>query len=197
MRHGVVTALPVSPCTQRYSVERLSPIPLRPCSPCTDRHGLAANYACLHPYLRAGARCIRSRSNESDSNEHLSQPTGLRAKILVRRPDLRPEVGGRVPGPARVKKHGPSGICAAGFEPPLETSIAAQPLASSAWTKAFASCTDQPPSTQSVADTRIVTGRSCENASRTASKTSSGKRIRFSNEPPYSSALWFERGERN
>ena len=35
------------------------------------------------------------------------------------------------------------------------------------------------------------------NACRTASKTSSGKRIRFSRLPPYSSSRWFESGERN
>ena len=46
-------------------------------------------------------------------------------------------------------------------------------------------------------ETRIVTGRSAGNAARTASNTSSGKRMRFSRLPPYSSVRRFESGERN
>ena len=40
------------------------------------------------------------------------------------------------------------------------------------------------PSTQSVADTRTHTGRSAGNAARTASNTSSGKRMRWARLPP-------------
>ena len=46
-------------------------------------------------------------------------------------------------------------------------------------------------------DTRIVTGRSAGKAARTASNTSSGKRIRFSKLPPYSSVRRFDSGDRN
>ncbi len=46
----------------------------------------------------------------------------------------------------------------------------------------------QPPSTQSVADRRTPTGMAAGTAARTASKTCSGRRMRFSSEPPYASA---------
>ena len=62
--------------------------------------------------------------------------------------------------------------------------MAAQPRASSARAKAIVWSLSQPPSTQSVAETRIVTPRSAGKAARTASNTSSGKRIRFSRLPP-------------
>ena len=50
----------------------------------------------------------------------------------------------------------------------------------------------QPPSTQSVAEMRTRTGRSTGKASRTACATSSGRRIRFSRLPPYSSVRRFD-----
>lgn len=62
--------------------------------------------------------------------------------------------------------------------------MAEQPRASSAWQKVTVCSISQPFCTQSVAETRIVTGRSAGNASRTASKTSRGKRMRFSSDPP-------------
>ncbi len=60
-----------------------------------------------------------------------------------------------------------------------------------------ASCSSLPSGIQSVAEMRTVSGRSAGQAARTASKTSSGKRSRFSSEPPYSSVRWLEIGERN
>lgn len=47
------------------------------------------------------------RPDATDSNKQLSQPSGLGAKILVRHSDLSAEVSGSVPGPTRVKEHGP------------------------------------------------------------------------------------------
>ena len=40
-------------------------------------------------------------------------------------------------------------------------------------------------------------GLSCGQAARTALNTSSGNRMRFSIEPPYSSVRWLEAGEMN
>ena len=57
-----------------------------------------------------------------------------------------------------------------------------------------ASAPSIPPSTQSVAEMRTDMGRSCGQTSRMARKTSSGKRRRFSSEPPYSSVRRFESG---
>ena len=54
-----------------------------------------------------------------------------------------------------------------------------------------------PPSYQSVAEIRTLIGRSAGQTARTASNTSSGKRSRFSSEPPYSSVRWLVSGERN
>ena len=54
-----------------------------------------------------------------------------------------------------------------------------------------------PPSTQSVADSRMPIGFSAGQALRQASKTSSGKRRRFSIVPPYSSLRVLLSGERN
>ena len=53
-----------------------------------------------------------------------------------------------------------------------------------------------PSSTQSVAERRTDIGLSSGQAARMAAKTSSGKRRRFSSEPPYSSALRLETGVR-
>ena len=44
---------------------------------------------------------------------------------------------------------------------------------------------------------RTDIGRSSGHAARQAAKTSSGKRARFSSDPPYSSARTFVSGERN
>ena len=55
----------------------------------------------------------------------------------------------------------------------------------------------QPPSTQSVAETRIPIGFVSGKTFRTASNTSIGKRMRFSVEPPYSSLRWLEIGDMN
>ena len=51
-----------------------------------------------------------------------------------------------------------------------------------------------PPSTQSVAEIRTDIGRSLGHAARMARKTSSGKRRRFSSEPPNSSVRWLASG---
>ena len=51
--------------------------------------------------------------------------------------------------------------------------------------------------TQSAADTRVHTGLSAGKAARTASNTSSGKRMRFSRLPPYSSSRRLVSGDRN
>ena len=72
----------------------------------------------------------------------------------------------------------------AGCMPPLETvnrSTAADRRPSA---KAMVCSRSQPPSTQSVPDTRMLTGRSTGKTVRTASNISNGKRIRFSSEPP-------------
>ena len=75
--------------------------------------------------------------------------------------------------------------------------IAEQPRRSSSCANNAVSSAVQPPSTQSVPETRTVTGRSAGNASRTSSNTSSGNRIRLSRLPPYSSPRRLEIGERN
>ena len=91
----------------------------------------------------------------------------------------------------------PSGIFCCGDTPPVQTWMAAQPRAFSACANATLLSRSQPPSTQSVADRRTHTGRSAGNAARTASNTSSGKRMRFSRLPPYSSVRWLASGDRN
>ena len=77
-----------------------------------------------------------------------------------------------------------AGIFCAGETPPLDTSIQSQPRAFSRRASSIASSSVQPPSTQSVAETRTPSGRSAGQAARTASNTSSGKRMRLSNLPP-------------
>ncbi len=52
-----------------------------------------------------------------------------------------------------------------------------------------------PPSTQSTDEMRVLIGLSFGQAARTALNTSSGNRMRFSSEPPYSSVRLFEAGE--
>ena len=80
---------------------------------------------------------------------------------------------------------------------PEETSIASAPWATKARAISTASCSVLPSGTQSVAEMRTIIGRSAGQAARTASNTSSGKRSRFSSEPPYSSVRWLATGERN
>ena len=60
----------------------------------------------------------------------------------------------------------------------------AAPCAMNARAISTASSAVLPPSIQSVAEMRTVTGLDAGHAARTASNTSSGKRSRFSREPP-------------
>ena len=55
----------------------------------------------------------------------------------------------------------------------------------------------QPPSTQSVAETRMPSGFCSGQTARTASYISMAKRMRFSLEPPYSSVRLLESGDKN
>lgn len=75
--------------------------------------------------------------------------------------------------------------------------MASAPWAMNARAISTASCSVLPSGTQSVAEMRTITGRSAGHASRTASKTSSGKRSRFSSGPPYASVRRLATGERN
>ena len=59
-----------------------------------------------------------------------------------------------------------------------------QPRAFSASAKAVVCSRSHPPSTQSVADTRTPSATDAGTTSRSAWNTSSGKRMRFSSEPP-------------
>src|SRR3546814_3148720 len=70
-------------------------------------------------------------------------------------------------------------------------------MCSSAFAKTTASSGVNPPSTQSVAETRMPIGLCAGQAARIAWNVSSGNRMRFSSDPPYSSVLWFDRGERS
>ena len=57
--------------------------------------------------------------------------------------------------------------------------------------------TSQPPSTQSVPDTRRPSATEAGSSARSASNTASGKRMRFSSEPPNSSSRWLDKGDKN
>ncbi len=72
-----------------------------------------------------------------------------------------------------------------------------QPRSRSAWPSAMLCSRSQPPSTQSVAEMRMPTGMRGGTTARTASNTSSGKRMRLAAGPPYSSPRAFDSGERN
>ncbi|MDT4869554.1 hypothetical protein FQZ97_1045910 [compost metagenome] len=72
-----------------------------------------------------------------------------------------------------------------------------QPRALSSWPNATLCAASHPPSTQSVPERRMPSAMLAGSAARTASNTASGKRMRFSSEPPYSSMRWLEIGERN
>ena len=65
-----------------------------------------------------------------------------------------------------------------------------QPIASSCLVNDTVPSPVHPPSIQSVADTRYPIGLSSGQTARTASNTSSPKRIRFSRPPRYRCACW-------
>ncbi len=70
-----------------------------------------------------------------------------------------------------------------------------QPCAFSSCATFTASSGSIPPGAQSTAEMRTEIGLCSGQAARTASNTSSGKRIRFSSEPPYSSLRSLVSGE--
>jgi hypothetical protein len=70
---------------------------------------------------------------------------------------------------------------------PVDTWMMSAPASTNACAIATDSSGVSPSSTQSVADTRTDIGFSSGHSARMALKTSSGKRSRFSSEPPYSS----------
>ena len=70
-----------------------------------------------------------------------------------------------------------------------------QPAAFSMRVAAIRSSPDRPPGAQSVAEMRTDIGFFSGNAFLQARQTSSGKRIRFSIDPPYSSLRWLVSGE--
>src|SRR3954462_7026230 len=74
--------------------------------------------------------------------------------------------------------------------------MAAQPSSCSTLERATVPSMSQPPGTQSVAEMRIQTGFSAGKIARTATKTSRGKRMRFSRLPPYSSSRLLARGDK-
>src|ERR1700704_3975631 len=78
---------------------------------------------------------------------------------------------------------------------PLEQSIMSQPASFSMRVSAIRSSPDRPPGAQSVAEMRADIGFRAGQISRQARHTSSGKRMRFSIEPPYASVLLFVNGE--
>jgi hypothetical protein len=80
--------------------------------------------------------------------------------------------------------------------PPDEQSITSTPASFSFLEKAIVSSSDQPPSTSSIDETRTNRGFPAGQMFLTSFATSSGKRIRFSSEPPYSSLRVLVRGER-
>ena len=80
---------------------------------------------------------------------------------------------------------------------PDEQSIMSAPAALNRRATSTASPGTMPPSTQSCADTRTLIGLSSGQTARIAANTSSGKRQRFSSEPPYSSMRWLVSGEIN
>ena len=78
---------------------------------------------------------------------------------------------------------------------PLEQSIMSQPACFSMRVSAIRSSPDRPPGAQSVAEMRTDIGLCAGQISRQARHSSSGKRMRFSIEPPYSSLRRLVRGE--
>src|SRR4029450_4473930 len=70
---------------------------------------------------------------------------------------------------------GRSGIFCSGETPPEDASIQSTPRFLSSCANSMVCARSQPPSTQSVEETRTPTGLSAGNAARTASNTSSGK----------------------
>ena len=85
----------------------------------------------------------------------------------------------------------------AGELPPLEQSIRSTPIARMRRASSIDWPRSHPSSTQSVAEMRASSGSSAGQTSRTAAATSSGKRMRPSRSPPYSSVRVFDSGDRN
>jgi len=81
--------------------------------------------------------------------------------------------------------------------PPVDTSTKSTPWACSIGTNAMLSSTLQPPSTHSVAEMRTISGLPAGHTARTASQTSSSRRVRPVKSPPYSSVRWFVSGDMN
>jgi len=71
------------------------------------------------------------------------------------------------------------------------------PWALSSGTRATESSVDQPPSTHSVAEMRTISGLAAGQTVRTASQTSSSRRVRPAKSPPYSSVRWLVSGDMN
>ncbi len=88
-------------------------------------------------------------------------------------------------------------MACSGETPPVVTWMAAQPRVLKALDIATVPSMSQPPGTQSVAEMRAHTGLPAGKAARTASNTSSGKRILFSRLPPYWSVRLLAIGDRN
>ena len=78
---------------------------------------------------------------------------------------------------------------------PVDTSIRSAPASLNMRASASRSASDRPPGAQSVAETRTDIGLSAGHAVRIALNTSSGKRARFSIDPPYSSVRRLVSGE--
>src|SRR5689334_2574224 len=78
---------------------------------------------------------------------------------------------------------------------PEEQSITSAPASLKYRATSAASSGVRPPGTQSLAEMRTLMGRSFGQMARIALKTSTGKRHRFSSDPPYSSNLRLVRGE--
>ena len=70
-----------------------------------------------------------------------------------------------------------------------------QPASFSMRVSATRSAPERPPGAQSVAEILTDMGFSLGNVALQAANTASGKRIRFSIEPPYSSVRWLVSGE--
>src|SRR6185369_10150083 len=81
--------------------------------------------------------------------------------------------------------------------PPEEQSTTSTPSFFSPFANASVSSMLQPPSTSSIDEQRTKSGLESGHALRTSATTCSGKRMRPSSEPPYSSCRVLESGERN
>jgi hypothetical protein len=116
---------------------------------------------------------------------------------------IRPMAMVAIPASSRMRSAkgtwypGATGIAWSFTRPPLDASIQSQPSFLSSRAKTTVWAMSQPPSVQSVQETRTPRGLSSGHSARTAAKTSRGKRMRFASEPPYSSSRRLESGERN